>query len=268
MVFRKNGSTPAAASGFWRTFAAKGLRPARKTVLGLACLAACWLACPSAQAQSKTLHKRQYLQYEDLRPYHFGFFVGLHSQDFQIDHSGAVDENGARWYGSVPAYTPGFSVGVLGDYRICDFLSARLTPSIHFGSKTMTLLSDQPDSRQTNVTIRSNYIMLPLSIRYRGARTDNYRPYLMTGLSLGIDAGSRKKEEILLKKMNCYWEMGVGCDLYMPYFRLVPELKFCLGLGDIFEHDRPDESSQAFVHYTNAFDRITSRLLVLSFQFE
>ena len=52
------------------------------------------LAVLPLSAQHK---KPQYLQYEDMRPYHFGFFVGLHTQDFQIAHTGAVDENGATW---------------------------------------------------------------------------------------------------------------------------------------------------------------------------
>lgn len=213
-------------------------------------------------------HKRQFLQYEDLRPYHFGFSVGLHSQDFQILHTGALDAEGKRWYGNVPAYTPGFSVGVLGDYRLSDAFSLRLTPCIHFGSKNMNLFSDAPDSEIETVTIRSNYIMLPLLVRYRGARTNNYRPYIATGFSVGIDAGRRKNAAVELTTLNTYWELAFGCDLYMPYFRLVPEIKLCIGLDDIFQHDRLDEASQAFINYTNAFDRITSRLLVISFQFE
>lgn len=213
-------------------------------------------------------HKRQFLQYEDLRPYHFGFSVGLHSQDFQILHTGALDAAGNRWYGNVPAYTPGFSVGVLGDYRLSDAFSLRLTPCIHFGSKNMNLFSDAPDSEIETVTIRSNYIMLPLLVRYRGARTNNYRPYIATGFSVGIDAGRRKNAAVELTTLNTYWELAFGCDLYMPYFRLVPEIKLCIGLDDIFQHDRLDEASQAFINYTNAFDRITSRLLVISFQFE
>ncbi len=212
--------------------------------------------------------RRQYLQYEDLRPYHFGFLVGLHTQDFQIVHTGATDADGNRWYGNVPSYSPGFSVGVLGDYRISESFSLRLTPSIHFGSKSISLFSDADLSQTESVNIRSNYIMLPLLIRYRGARSDNYRPYLATGFSIGIDAGKRKNEAVELQTLNTYWELAFGCDLYMPYFRLVPELKLCIGLDDVFQHDRQDEASQAFVNYTRAFEKITSRLLVLSFQFE
>lgn len=210
----------------------------------------------------------QYLQYEDLKPYHFGFLVGLHTQDLILEHSGQVDDNGERWYGSVPAYTPGFTVGVLGDLRLTDFLSLRLSPSIHFGSKDVILVGDAPGSESLKTQVRSNYFMVPLSLRYRGARTNNYRPYLMTGVSAGLDMGRDKKEPILLKAIHPYLEFGVGCDVYLPYFRLVPELKFCLGMNDIFEHNRKDQDGEVYLRYTNAFDRITSRLLVFSLQFE
>jgi len=212
--------------------------------------------------------KVQYLQYEDLKPYHFGFLIGMHTQDLILNHSGATDTNGEKWYGNIKNYTPGFSVGVIADLRLADFLSLRTTPAIHFGSKDVTLFSDATGSTPVIATIRSNYILVPLSLRYRGARTDNYRPYLMTGLSAGMDMGRDKQQPLLLQPIDMYWEIGAGCDIYMPYFRLVPELKVCLGMGDILVHNRTDQSSDAYIKYANAFDAITSRLIVFSVQFE
>ncbi len=210
----------------------------------------------------------QYLPYEDLKPYHFGFLVGFHTQDLLFDHSGFVDEEGRRWYGSIPSYAPGFSVGVIGDWRLTDFLSLRLTPTIHFGSKDVALISDTPNDRPLMTTVRSNYIMWPIDLRYRGARSGNYRPYLLGGFSAGVDMGRNKQAPLLLEPVNTYLEVGFGCDIYLPYFRLVPELKCCLGLGDVLVHHRTDEASEIYWKYTQAFDRITSRLMVLSFQFE
>jgi len=212
--------------------------------------------------------KVQYLQYEDLKPYHFGFLVGLHTQDLIFQHSGLKDADGNRWYANIPAYTPGFTVGVIGDLRLAESMSLRLTPTIHFGSKEVSLLSDIPGSTIQKASVRSNYITIPLSIRYRGARSNNYRPYIMSGFSAGIDMGRDQQEPILLTPVNLYWEIGTGCDFYLPYFRLVPEIKFCLGLGDIFVHNRTDQESEVFQKYTNAFDKVTSRLIVFSLQFE
>ena len=132
----------------------------------------------------------------------------------------------------------------------------------------MTLVSDVASTAPVAASVRSNYILVPLSLRYRGARTENYRTYLMSGLSAGLDMGRDKQQPLLLQPINLYWEIGAGCDIYMPYFRLVPELKVCLGMGDILVHNRTDQSSDAFLKYTNAFDAITSRLIVFSVQFE
>ncbi|HEY5500261.1 MAG TPA: porin family protein, partial [Bacteroidales bacterium] len=213
-------------------------------------------------------NKVQYLQYEDLKPYHFGFLIGLHTQDLIFQHSGTPDVNGNRWYGNIQSYTPGFSVGVVGDLRLTESMSLRLTPTIHFGSKEVSLKSDAPGATVEMASVRSNYIMLPLNLRYRGARSNNFRPYILSGFSAGVDMGIDKREPILLKPINLYWEIGTGCDFYLPYFRLVPELKFCLGLGDIFVHNRNDQDSEAFLKYTKAFDKITSRLFVFTLQFE
>ena len=236
----------------------------KKYILFLLFLIPVLLPAGQASAQKKV----QYLQYEDLRPYHFGFLVGLHTQDLIVSHTGIADNNGNAWYASVPSYTPGFTVGVIGDVRIFDFLSLRLTPEIHFGSKHVNIISDEPGAVATSYPIRSNYIMLPLNLRYRGARSGNYRPYLMGGLSAGVDMGRDKNVPVLLKPINTYLEFGVGCDLYLPFFKLVPELKFSLGMGDIMIHDRKDQGSEVFLKYTNAIDKITSRLLIFSLQFE
>lgn len=218
----------------------------------------------NAASQNKT----QNIPYEDLKPFHFGFLVGLHSQDLIFDHSGQPDAEGNKWYGSIPSYTPGFTVGGLLDLRLSEDLSLRIVPGIHFGSKEVLLKSDAEGSEAIKAPVRSNYVTLPINLRFRGARTDNYRPYLMCGISGGLDVGRDKNVPLLLETINTYLEIGAGCDLYLPFFRLVPEIKFCIGMGDILVHERNDQGSEIYLKYSNAFDKITSRLVVFSLQFE
>jgi hypothetical protein len=213
-------------------------------------------------------NKVQNLPYEDLKPLHFGFLVGLHSQDLVFDHSGIPDAEGNKWYGSIPSYTPGFTVGGLVDFRLSENLSLRLVPGIHFGSKEVLLVSDAAGADAIKAPVRSNYVTLPVNLRFRGARTDNYRPYLMCGFSGGLDVGRDKNVPLLLETINTYLEIGAGCDLYLPFFRLVPEIKFCIGMGDILVHERDDQGSEIYLKYSGAFDKITSRLVVFSLQFE
>jgi hypothetical protein len=226
------------------------------------------LAFISIGASTYAQKRVQNLLYEDLKPYHLGLLVGIHTQDLILKHSGVVDVDGNQWYGSVNNYEPGFSVGVVGDLRLSENFSLRTTPSIHFGSKALTLYSDMPNVTPVETNIRSNYFLIPLSLRYRGARTDNYRPYFLSGFSAGLDMGRDKMQPILLNPINLYWEFGFGMDCYMPYFKLVPELKFCLGLGDVLIHDRKDQTNDSYNKFSAAFEKITSRLVVFSLQFE
>ena len=43
-----------------------------------------------------------------------------------------------------------------------------------------------------------------------------------------------------MKSSDFMVSVGFGCDIYLPYFKLIPELKFCFGLTDVLKHDRPD----------------------------
>ena len=74
------------------------------------------------------------LPYVDNKLFHLGFFVGLHTQDLLLTHSGVVS-NGQTWFAEIPSYSPGFSVGVIGDMYLNPYFNLRITPSIHFGDK-------------------------------------------------------------------------------------------------------------------------------------
>ena len=62
--------------------------------------------------------------------------------------------------------------------------------------------------------------------------------------------------------------MGIGCDFYLPMFKLAPELKFSFGLIDILEKDRPDLKDEELIRYANSLNKATQRMITLSFNFE
>ena len=72
----------------------------------------------------------------------------------------------------------------------------------------------------------------------------------------------------MLKPLDFFAEVGIGCDIYLQYFKLAPELKFCVGFRNMIERDRPSIEKLEDIRYTNAIDRLCSRLLILSFNFE
>ena len=175
--------------------------------------------------------------------------------------------NGETWFAEIPSYSPGFSVGVIGDMYMNPYFNLRFTPSIHFGDKKFKF-REQATEEEFITNVRSSYLNFPLDVKYTALRLNNYRPYLIGGIYGSVDIGRKKGNPILLKSTDFGFEFGLGCDIYLPYFKLCPELKFCFGLVNLLEKDRPDLVDQANIKYTDALSKATSRMVILTFNFE
>ena len=63
--------------------------------------------------------------YADLRRWHLGFSVGVHTQDLNFTNNGYITENGESWFIEQPAFSPGFCVNGLIDFRLNDYFNVR-----------------------------------------------------------------------------------------------------------------------------------------------
>ena len=87
--------------------------------------------CMTVAGQTRKLQHRPYL---DFRQFHYGFLFGFHIQDLELQNNGYIDPvSGQQWYADVDNYNPGFSVGVLGEWRLNKHFSLRVSPTLHFG---------------------------------------------------------------------------------------------------------------------------------------
>lgn len=204
--------------------------------------------------------------YADLKWLHLGFHVGIHAQDLLLTHSGAVTD-GEVWFAEIPSYSPGFSVGVIADMYMNPYFNLRFLPTIHFGDKKFAFRRQDSDE-QFETNVRSSYVAFPLDVKYSALRLNNYRPYLLGGVYGALDIGRKKGNPLLLKSGDFGLEFGIGCDIYLPFFKLCPELKFSFGLVDLLEKERPDLVDQDLLKYTRALSKATSRMVTLTFNFE
>lgn len=229
------------------------------------CLLLCLTCAIGAGAQKRKVMNRPYL---DMRKLHYGFLIGLHFQDMEMQNNGYIDPaTGQQWYADVDNYNPGFSVGVLGELRLNNHLSLRLSPTMHFGQKHI-LFHEQNSGRDTTQNIKSTYISIPLDLKFAAPRYNNFRPYLIGGVNPMIDLTTKKHGALMLKPFDCYLEVGMGCDIYLPFFKLNPELKFCFGLADILKKNRKDLIDSSLLKYTKSLDGASSKLIVLTVYFE
>ncbi|WP_024989700.1 type IX secretion/gliding motility protein PorT/SprT [Segatella albensis] len=240
-----------------------------KRFIGIIILSALFL---SIKAQERIVQNKPYI---DLRPIHFGVLVGSHLQDIEFNNVGlqritddntdpkqvVISTDQDRW-------DMGFTVGLLGEVRLNTYLQFRWTPAMYFGTRHIKFVnhSDAIEKRQE---IKSTYISSAFDLIAAAPRFNNHRPYVLIGLNPMLNLNNTNDSYIKLKKYDCYTEIGVGCDLYLPYFKLRPELKFMYSLINSLDTKHGNKlRDPSMLPYTNSINKARSKILALTFYFE
>lgn len=206
--------------------------------------------------------------YSDMRRWHLGFSVGLNMFDFSFHHNGFVTDDNRTWFMEQPDASPGFCVNGLFSLRLNDYFSVRLTPGIYFGNR-LVRFKDTASGDEERQDIKSAYLVLPVDLKFAAQRMRNIRPYMIGGIMPAVDVLKKKSDFLRTNPFDFFLSVGFGCDLYLPYFKLIPELKFCFGLTDAIRHDRPDLIDDNYrLGVSNSIKRATSQMVVLTFYFE
>ncbi len=206
--------------------------------------------------------------YADNRAWHLGFSVGMMTQDLRFTHNGYVTEQGEAWQIEQPDYAPGFCVNGLVAFRLNDYFSVRFSPGMYFGNRDVHML-DATTGATERQNIKSAFVVTPIDLKYAAMRYRNARPYMVAGVMPAFDVSKKNREIFKLKSADTYLTVGLGCDFYLPYFKLIPELKFCFGLSDVLVHDRPDLADDPTKYkFTQSVKKATPKMIVLTFYFE
>ena len=206
--------------------------------------------------------------YADNRAWHLGFSVGVHTQDFRFTNNGIATEDGETWFTEQPSFSPGFCVNGLIDLRLNDYFNLRFTPGMYFGNREVKMRESGTGAVESQ-NIKSAYVVAPIDLKFSAQRYRNARPYLVGGIMPAFDVTKRRSEYLKLKSTDFFLTVGFGCDFYLPYFKLNPEIKFCFGMLDVLQHDRPDlADNPGALKFTQSIKRATSQMVVLTFYFE
>ncbi len=225
--------------------------------------------------------KVQNKPYIDLRPLHFGISIGMNMQDVEFTNVGPqvikLPEGG-----EVPAlvlcdadnWNPGFSVGVLADLRLGQHFALRFTPTMHFGTKHLVfrnLLAHTESGKLIEETqnMKNTYISMPLSLKFSSQRFNNHRPYLIAGINPMINLSGKDQDYIQLKRFDMMLEVGLGCDFYLPFFKLIPELKFSYGLINTLDEGHVSALTDVNKRvYAQSVSSARTKMIVLTLYFE
>lgn len=232
----------------------------------------------AVRAQGNAVQNRPYT---DLRPFHLGVVVGMHYQDMEFTNIGPqmiMNDDGTQSEKIITCdqdrWDMGFNVGVLGELRLSNHFAFRVAPTMYFGNRHITFYNHtdkmengQPITQKQDM--KTVYIGVPLNIIFSAPRLDNARPYLMAGLDPMINLSGGDNDYVKLKPYDVFIEVGLGCDIYLPFFKLRPELKFCYSLINSLDKKHPDQlRDDNMIMYAKSVNDTRSKMIVLSFYFE
>jgi hypothetical protein len=169
-------------------------------------------------------------------------------------------------YADVVNLSPGINIGMVTNFRLNKYFTFRVLPGISFGQRDLLFISDNGEEDEYPLEIKSTYIECPLVIKLNGARMTNAKPFLTAGINPRFDLAKSKKDGLMVRPFDVFWEIGAGMDSYMSYFRLSTELKLSVGMMNVLNPKGTGEPED--VLYSDVLDRLTSRIFVLSFYFE
>ncbi len=234
------------------------------------------------------------LRNADQVPYHFGFQLGINQMFFTLKtHPGYQQQmfyntagnnlvvnsipdlncDSANLYSVESNPTIGFVIGIVGDLKLWNHFNFRFTPSLTFGERDLEFaIQTYQDGKapvlvKVKKNIQSTFVEFPFSLKFKGDRINNARPYVLVGVKYALDLASnaKKKEDsnithVFIDKSDVYAHLGVGFDFYTAYFKFGTEVVMSYGFNDLLKHDN--------TIYTDAISNLRSKIFQVNFTFE
>jgi len=204
----------------------------------------------------------EYKQNWDKQKVFWGYFLGLNKKDFKITY---------KTDGAFIEVSPsiGFEVGLIGDLRLHKNISLRLEPGLSSNTKTLAFTHIFGGAKDSIREVNGTYLRIPLLLKFNTNRLNNMRPYVVAGVSYDYNFSSNQNNandnldgEFRAKKNNFTYEIGVGVDLYLPYFIFSPSIRGVFAINNELVRDANPNSQ-----WTGPIDYFGTRGVFIKFAF-
>ena len=118
--------------------------------------------------------------------------------------------------------------------------------------------------------IGSNYLHIPLVLKFSTDKYRNIRPYVLGGIAYdhnfsGNEANpdDNSSGQFRMKSSNFMYEVGLGVDIYLSFFKVSPSIRGVFAINNEIVYDN-DSNSQ----WTSPVNFMGTRGIFLNFAFE
>ena len=212
-------------------------------------------------------HKKpQNLPRYDFKKFHFGFTLGINSLNFHINKNNDFLVNDTLLT-MLAEDQKGFNLGIVSNLRLGRYTDLRFIPTLVFGERILNYkFNDQSNLSLQDKRIESTLIDFPVSLKYKSARYNNFRTYIVCGIKYSLDIASQSEiddegqEIVKLNNHDLMIEGGFGIDFYLQYFKFSPQIKLSHGIINVLSKDN--------TLYTETINNLKTTSWMLSFTFE
>ena len=210
----------------------------------------------------------EYIPTFDKKLIHYGFYLGINQNDFKLN----LRESDIQNANITVDVSEGFNVGLIVDLRLHKNLNLRLEPGLMSNTKRLLFnhLKSSSTPRDSVREIGSTYLHIPLLFKFSTDRYKNIRPYVLGGVSYDYNFSSNEKNqednsagEFRMKTHNFMYEIGIGVDFYLYYFKFSPSIRGVFAINNEVRYDDDPNS-----RWTAPINFMGTRGVFLNFAFE
>ena len=198
----------------------------------------------------------------------WGYFLGINNYDFNFDYNEDLRDIYVK-------RSPGFSVGLIGNLRINDFIDLRFEPGLLI--TTRELYYSQSYFQGIPVTesdlireVKSTYVHFPLLLKISTKRVNNFKPFVVGGFSTALNLSSNETNpndnsngQFRTTSNNLFYELGFGIDFYLYNFKFTPSVRGLFAINDELVRDKDPNSP-----WTSNINTMKTRGVFINFTFQ
>ena len=198
----------------------------------------------------------------------YGYYLGFNVYDYNIDYTTNVNDVQVLKYA-------GLNVGLVGNFRINDYIDIRLEPGLVISTRELNYSYTyfngiSHEEKDLIREIQSTFVHIPLLIKFSTKRINNIKPFIVAGFSTALNLSSQQNNPkdnsnntFRVTKNNLYYELGIGIDLYLTWFKFTPSLRGVFSIQDELVNDVDPNSP-----WTKNMTQIQTRGLFINFTFQ
>ncbi|WP_397363681.1 porin family protein [Olleya sp. R77988] len=203
----------------------------------------------ASQAQLFSKEKVRNLESVDKETLSWGYYLGFNNLDFKFDYNNNIGDIQTE-------RTIGFNVGLLGNVRLNDYFDLRFEPGLVISQRNLMYSENYFAGFDEEVTdsdllreVKATYVYFPLLLKISTKRVNNFKPFIMAGISTAINLSSNEQNPDdnyagafrMVKNMQ-FFELGFGMDFYLDRFKFTPSIRGVFAMKDEIVRDKDPNS--------------------------